>query len=112
MRWLDRIDRAALIARGVALGFDEAQLNLWLDRVLQARRSLRTEQVAAIVAQLQTLIDALTSQRTRALAGRAFIVSDAPAGPAKVATLAVLDDGIALLAKRIAALTAERDSAQ
>lgn len=115
MRWLDRIDRAAMVARLVSMGVGEPEANLAIDRLLAARVAERAAQIAALVADLNAQIDALTVRRDRAQVGRQFIVDNAPASTpdqvvAKDATLATIDDGLASVQRDIDGLVAQRDA--
>lgn len=110
MRWFEQIDREELIAQGVAAGFSEADVNLWFNRLLAARGAVRRNKISARLVVFNSSLDAITTQRNRALMGRQFVVDNAPDGAAKVATLATLDDGILRLNQQLAAAQAQVDA--
>jgi hypothetical protein len=107
--WLDSFDRAALIAKAVALGFDEAQANLWLDRLLASRSGVKQDKAAVIIAALDGQIAAITLQRNRTIMGRQWVVDNAPNNVVKTATLASIDEVLGIQLKRIERLQRERD---
>ena len=106
--WLEA-DRATLIAKAVALGFSEADANLWLDRLLASRSGVQADKIAAKIAAFDSVISAFTAQRDRTVQGRAWIVTNAPNNAVKTATLQSIDDAIAALNVRISKLQADRD---
>lgn len=98
---LTELERAALVAEGVELGFTAQVMNESVDRLLAAADRLTLERSAAEVARIQNRIDNLTTFRNRVLMGRRWVVDNAPENAVKTDTLQAIDEALDEVQRRI-----------